>query len=186
MLRSRALMARAQPATLLAHTMSLLVKKMNHGGPSVLSWPLIRAKCSYRARSSAACKTTRQALSLVPSKNTPHTFVTQKKRRPSRLLGNTITKARMQPHHETSSQMRTAGMEIVDREREREWLEQMDTILIFVCLTCFFVLAQLIGCPDCVVRKLLERFPHRTPQSSRTRPHGYHTGRLDIPNANDA
>jgi hypothetical protein len=26
-------------------------------------------------------------------------------------------------------------MEIVDREREKEWLEQMDTILIFVCLT---------------------------------------------------
>jgi hypothetical protein len=26
-------------------------------------------------------------------------------------------------------------MEIIDREREREWLEQMDTILIFVCLT---------------------------------------------------
>ena len=26
-------------------------------------------------------------------------------------------------------------MEIVDREREKEWLEQMDTILIFVCNT---------------------------------------------------
>ena len=29
--------------------------------------------------------------------------------------------------------MRTTGMEIIDREREKEWLEQMDTILIFVC-----------------------------------------------------
>jgi len=29
----------------------------------------------------------------------------------------------------------TTGMEIIDREREKEWLEQMDTILIFVCLT---------------------------------------------------
>ena len=26
-------------------------------------------------------------------------------------------------------------MEIIDHEREKEWLEQMDTILIFVCLT---------------------------------------------------
>ncbi len=31
--------------------------------------------------------------------------------------------------------MRTPGMEIIDREREKEWLEQMDTILIFVGLT---------------------------------------------------
>jgi len=27
-----------------------------------------------------------------------------------------------------------AGMEIIDREREKEWHEQMDTILIFVCV----------------------------------------------------
>ena len=27
------------------------------------------------------------------------------------------------------------GTEIIDREREKEWLEQMDTILIFVCPT---------------------------------------------------
>jgi hypothetical protein len=33
--------------------------------------------------------------------------------------------------------MGTAGMEVIDREREKEWLEQMDTILIFVCLTFF-------------------------------------------------
>ena len=26
------------------------------------------------------------------------------------------------------------GMAVVDREREKEWLEQMDTILTFVCL----------------------------------------------------
>ena len=29
---------------------------------------------------------------------------------------------------------RNIGMEIIDRAREKEWLEQMDTILIFVCL----------------------------------------------------
>ena len=28
-------------------------------------------------------------------------------------------------------------MEVIDHEREKEWLEQMDTILIFVCLTLF-------------------------------------------------
>jgi len=43
-------------------------------------------------------------------------------------------KARIHPHHITSSNTRKAGMEIIDREREKEWLEQMDTILIFVCL----------------------------------------------------
>ena len=30
-----------------------------------------------------------------------------------------------------------AEMEVIDREREKEWLEQMDTILVFVCLTSF-------------------------------------------------
>ena len=35
------------------------------------------------------------------------------------------------------SNTRTSGMEIIDREREKEWLEQMDTILIFVGLTSF-------------------------------------------------
>jgi hypothetical protein len=30
-------------------------------------------------------------------------------------------------------------MELIDREREKEWLEQMDTILIFVCLVSFNV-----------------------------------------------
>jgi len=43
-------------------------------------------------------------------------------------------KVRIQPHHRQSPNTRNAGMEIIDREREKEWLEQMDTILIFVCL----------------------------------------------------
>ena len=30
-----------------------------------------------------------------------------------------------------------AEMVIVDREREKEWLDQMDTILVFVCHTYF-------------------------------------------------
>jgi len=37
-------------------------------------------------------------------------------------------------------------MEIVDREREKEWLEQMDTILIFVCLTPLWRQPELMGC----------------------------------------
>ena len=28
-------------------------------------------------------------------------------------------------------------MEVVDREREKEWVEQMSTILVFVCITSF-------------------------------------------------
>ena len=46
----------------------------------------------------------------------------------------------MQPHRGTVSNARTrAEMELIDREREKEWLEQMDTILIFVCLTSFHI-----------------------------------------------
>ena len=33
--------------------------------------------------------------------------------------------------------MRPAGMAVIDREREKEWLEQMNTILVFVCITLF-------------------------------------------------
>ena len=28
-------------------------------------------------------------------------------------------------------------MAVIDREREKEWLEQMNTILVFVCITSF-------------------------------------------------
>ena len=35
------------------------------------------------------------------------------------------------------SNTRIAGTEVVDREREKEWVEQMNTILIFVCITSF-------------------------------------------------
>ena len=31
-------------------------------------------------------------------------------------------------------------MEIIDRERQKEWIEQMDTILVFVCMTFFLTL----------------------------------------------
>ena len=47
-------------------------------------------------------------------------------------------KACMHTRYDPFSNTKTAEMEIVDREREKEWLEQMDTILIFVCHTCFF------------------------------------------------
>jgi len=44
-------------------------------------------------------------------------------------------KASRQSRHRTTSNESTLGMEIIDRERENEWLEQMDTILIFVCFS---------------------------------------------------
>ena len=47
-------------------------------------------------------------------------------------LGSHIT-----VHCTLMSNIRTTGMEIIDREREKEWLEQMDTILIFVGITSF-------------------------------------------------
>ena len=77
-------------------------------------------------------------------------------------------------------------MAIIDRERGNEWIEQMNTILVFVCTTCVCGFAELIGSAGWVVRGLLERFPDRTPGSSRTRPHGYHTRRSNLPNTNDA
>ena len=92
----------------------------------------------------------------------------------------------MLTHYDASSNTKTAEMEIVDREREKEWLEQMDTILIFVCHTCSLLSAELIGCPDCTIRGFLERVPDRTPPSSRTGPYGDHTGRPNSSNADDA
>ena len=47
-------------------------------------------------------------------------------------------KARRPSHHTTvSDALGTAGMEILDHEREKKWIDQMDAILIFVCLACF-------------------------------------------------
>ena len=47
-------------------------------------------------------------------------------------LGSRIT-----TQHCIFSNTRTPGMEIIDREREKEWLEQMETILVFVRLASF-------------------------------------------------
>ena len=95
-------------------------------------------------------------------------------------------KACIQTRYNPSSNTKPAEMEIVDREREKEWLEQMDTILIFVCHTCFYLFFELIGCPGCIIRRFLERFPDRTPPSSRTGSYGYHTGRPNLSNPDDA
>ena len=48
-------------------------------------------------------------------------------------------KACIQIRYDASSNTKMAEMEIIDREREKEWLEQMDTILIFVCHTCLLL-----------------------------------------------
>jgi hypothetical protein len=49
-------------------------------------------------------------------------------------------------------------MEIIDREREREWLEQMDTILIFVCLTSLWRQLELMGCQALLFAGFLSTF----------------------------
>ena len=48
-------------------------------------------------------------------------------------------KACMHTGYDSSSNTKTAEMEKVDREREKEWIEQMDTILVFVWHTCFLL-----------------------------------------------
>jgi len=49
-------------------------------------------------------------------------------------------------------------MEIIDREREKEWLEQMDTILIFVCLTSFRRQPELMRCQAALFAGFLSSF----------------------------
>ena len=47
-------------------------------------------------------------------------------------------------------------MEIIDREYGRErFEEQMDTVLVFVCHTCFCVWVKLISCPGCGIHIFL-------------------------------
>jgi len=49
-------------------------------------------------------------------------------------------------------------MEITDREREKEWLEQMDTILIFVCLTSLWCQPELMGCQAALFAGFMSAF----------------------------
>ena len=49
-------------------------------------------------------------------------------------------------------------MEIIDREREKEWLEQMDTILIFVCHTSLWRPLEFIGCQAALFAGFLSAF----------------------------
>ena len=49
-------------------------------------------------------------------------------------------------------------MEIIDREREKEWLEQMDTILIFVCLTSLCRQPELISCQAALFAGFISTF----------------------------
>jgi hypothetical protein len=49
-------------------------------------------------------------------------------------------------------------MEIIDREREKEWMEQMDTILIFVCRTSLWCQPALIGCQAALFAGFLSSF----------------------------
>ena len=49
-------------------------------------------------------------------------------------------------------------MEIIDREREKEWLEQMDTILIFVGLTSLRRRPELMCCQAALFAGFLSAF----------------------------
>ena len=49
-------------------------------------------------------------------------------------------------------------MEIIDREREKEWLEQMDTILIFVCHTSLWSQLEFIRCQAALFAGFLSAF----------------------------
>jgi len=49
-------------------------------------------------------------------------------------------------------------MAIIDREREKEWLEQMDTILIFVGLTSFRLQPELMNCQAALFAGFLSSF----------------------------
>ena len=120
-------------------SMSLLLKKMNHGSHPLLCWIVICANgCPLEQEPLQPANPRGKRFSLSPLKHKSHFIgITQKNRRLSRLPGNTIMKACMHTHYGTSPNTKIAGMEIIDREREKEWLEQMDTILIFVCHTCF-------------------------------------------------
>ena len=113
--------------------MSLLMRKMNQGSHPLLSWTVLCAKGpSLEQKPLPPANPQGKHMPLSPPKSTHFFDVTQKKRRPSRLPGNTIMKACTHTRYDPSSNTKAAEMEIVDREREKEWLEQMDTILIFV------------------------------------------------------
>jgi len=49
-------------------------------------------------------------------------------------------------------------MTIIDRERKEEWLEQMDTILIFVCITSFRRQPELMSCQAALFAGFLSSF----------------------------
>jgi hypothetical protein len=108
--------------------MSLLAKQMKHGSQPLLSWLVIPAKGpSVEQGPVPPAEPRGKCLPSSPSKDidptTPKTAWEY-------YNEGTYVETPPQP-----SNTKTAGMEIVDREREREWLEQMDTILIFVCIT---------------------------------------------------
>ena len=121
------------------------MRKMNRGSHPLLSWTL---SCPngppLEQEPLPPANPQGKRLALPPSKEFTHIFgITQKKRRPLSLPGNTITKACMHARYDASSNTKTAEMEKVDREREKEWIEQMDTILIFVCHTGFLIFSRI-------------------------------------------
>jgi hypothetical protein len=102
---------------------------------------------SYRARVPTACESTRQARSLhhltiflihLCYPEEPKTLKTVWEYYNEGALG-------VMYHITAQYLLRTRGMEIIDCESEKEWLEQMDTILIFVGLTPLWHQPELMG-----------------------------------------
>jgi hypothetical protein len=116
---------------------------------------------SYRARTPTACEPTRQACSLVTIytiflihlcyPGEPKTLKTAWEYYNEGALG-------VMYHITAQYLMRIPGMEIIDREREKEWLEQMDTILIFVGLTPLWRRPGLMGCQAALFAGFMSAF----------------------------
>ena len=118
--------------------MSLLAKKSNYGSPLVLHLSgtyvkdLLQRKSTCRLQlrinEASACPSRglRIYLILLLYPEEPKTFKTAWEYYNEGMYAATSRHTVL---------INNPGMEIIDRERKEEWLEQMDTILIFVCTT---------------------------------------------------
>jgi hypothetical protein len=119
--------------------MSLLLNymKRNHGSPPVSSCPVIRAKILPIEQTTLPPANPRGKRLPWPLRTHLIFLCYLVEHRPLKTAWQYYNEGTCAsaPRHSVSCE--NIGMEIIDREREKEWLEQMDTILIFVCLTSF-------------------------------------------------
>jgi hypothetical protein len=123
------------PAT--AHTMSLLVKKRSHGSPPVSSCPVIRAEILPTEQKTLPPAKPRGKRLPWPLRTHLIFLCYLVEHRPLKTAWQYYNEGTYAPAPRHSVSCENIGMEIIDREREKEWLEQMDTILIFVCTISF-------------------------------------------------